>query len=124
MLRRPLLERDVSGAGNEGVGEAEGDRGEGSHGTGQDDHSIGGVAAAGNGSADVGVGELDYFLRRGAEELFEQIGAAGDAEFFGEDAERVFRGDKVDTGDAGVGFEGAECLAGEACAGSAGDGEG
>ena len=63
-------------------------------------------------------------LRRGAEEFLEQVGAAGDAEFFGQHAERVFRSDKVDAGDAGVGFKGAECLAGEDCAGSAGDGEG
>jgi hypothetical protein len=44
------------------------------------------MAAAGDGRADVGVGVLDYFLRGGAEELFEQIGAAGDAEFFGQHA--------------------------------------
>ena len=82
------------------------------------------MAAAGDGSADVGVSVLDYFPGRRVDELFQQIRSAGDAEFLGQDAERVFRGDKVDTGDAEVGFEGAECLAGEACAGSAGDGEG
>ena len=44
---------------------------------------------------------LDGFRRSGVEELFEQVGTAGDAEFFGEDAERVFGGDEVDAGDAG-----------------------
>ena len=82
------------------------------------------MAAAGDGSADIGVGELDYFLRRGAEELFEQIGAAGDAEFFGENAEGVFGGDEVAAGYAVIGFEGAQGLAREDCAGGAGDGEG
>ena len=82
------------------------------------------MAAAGNGSADVGVGKLQSFGRRCTEELFEQIGAAGDAKFFGENAERVFRGDEVDPRDALVGFEGAQRLAGEDCAGSSGDGEG
>jgi hypothetical protein len=82
------------------------------------------MASAGDRSADVGVGELDSLLRCGAEEFFQQIRSARDAEFFRKDAERVFRGDKMDAGDAGVGLKGAECLAGEDCAGSAGDGEG
>jgi hypothetical protein len=82
------------------------------------------MAAAGDGRADVGVGELRGFGGRGAEELLEQVGSAGDTEFLGKDAERVFGSNKVDAGDAVVGFEGAECFAGEDCAGSAGDGEG
>ena len=82
------------------------------------------MAAAGNGRADVGVGVLDGLGGRCPEELFEEIGAAGDVEFFGEDAERILAGDEVDTGDAVVGFEGAEQFAAEDCAGGAGDGDG
>ena len=74
------------------------------------------MAAAGDGSADVGVGEL-YGLGGGCgEQFFDEIVAAGDAEFFGEDAEGVFRGDEMDARDAVVGFQRAECLAGEDCA--------
>jgi hypothetical protein len=119
-----LLERNVGGAGDERVRKTQRNRRQRAHGTRQDDHSIGGVAAAGDGSADVSVEKLHGFGRRGAEELLEQIGAAGDAELLGKDAERVFRGDKVDAGDSVVGFEGAKRLAGQDCAGCAGDGEG
>jgi hypothetical protein len=82
------------------------------------------MAAAGNGCADVGVGELNDFLRRCAEQFFQEIGAARNAEFLGENAERIFRSDKVNPGDTFVGVESAECLTGEDCAGCAGDGEG
>ena len=82
------------------------------------------MAAAGDGCADIGVGVLDYFLRRGAEELFQALRAATHPKFLCNHTQRVFRGDKMDPGDAGVGFEGAERLAGEDRAGSAGDGEG
>jgi hypothetical protein len=82
------------------------------------------MTAAGDGSADIGVGELNDFLRRCAEQFFQEIGAARNTEFLGEDAERVFGGDKMDAGDAGVGVESAECFAGQDGAGCAGDGEG
>ncbi len=82
------------------------------------------MAAAGDGSADVGVGELDYFVGFGGKQFLDKIIAAGDAEFLGENAERILRGDKVDARNAGVGFEGAECLASEDGAGRSGDGEG
>lgn len=106
--RAALFEGDIGGAGDERVGEAEGDGSERAHGAWEDDHAVGGVAAAGNGRADIGVGVLDGFGWRCPEELFEEIGAAGDAELFGEDAEGVFAGDEVDAGDAVVGFECAE----------------
>jgi len=82
------------------------------------------VAAGGDGGTDVGVGVLHDFFRFCAEEFIDEICAAGDAELFGEDAERVFAGDKMDARDALVGFEGTERFAGEDCAGGAGDGEG
>jgi hypothetical protein len=82
------------------------------------------MAAAGDGRADIGVGVLHGLGRRGAEKFFEEIVAAGDAEFFGENAEGVFGGDEVDAGYAVIGFEGAQGLAREDCAGGAGDGEG
>ena len=61
---------------------------------------------------------------RRAQQLFEQVGAAGDAEFLGQDAQRIFRGDKMNAGDALIGFKRAKCFAGKDCAGCAGDGEG
>jgi hypothetical protein len=82
------------------------------------------VAAGGDGRADVGVRELRGFRGRGAEKLFDEIVAAAQAEFFGEDAQRIFRDDEVDAGDAVVGFEGAEYLLRKNCARGAGDGEG
>jgi hypothetical protein len=82
------------------------------------------VAAAGDGGAYVGVCMLNDFCRLCAEEFFEEIGAAGDAELFSEDAKRVFAGDEVDVGDAGIGLESAEGFAREDRAGCAGDGEG
>jgi len=69
------------------------------------------MAPAGNRRADVCVGELNAFRWRVTEEFFQQAGAAGETEFLGEDAERVFRSDEVDAGDAGIGFERAEKLA-------------
>jgi hypothetical protein len=67
---------------------------------------------------------LNGLLRSGANELFQQICPAGDAEFFGHHAERIFRRDKVDAGNALVGFKCTKRLAGKDCAGCAGDGEG
>ena len=103
-----LFECDVSGAGNEWISEAEGDGGECTHGAWEDDHAAGRMAAAGDGRADVGVGVLDGFDWLCAEKFFQEVDTTGDVEFFGEDAEGVFACDEVDTGDSGVGLEGAE----------------
>ena len=56
--RAALLEGDVGGAVDEGLGEAMGDGGEGSHGAGEDEHGVGGVGARGDVGADVFVGVL------------------------------------------------------------------
>ena len=69
------------------------------------------MAAACNGRADIGVGMLNGFLRGGAEQLFQQICTAGNVEFFGEDAQRVLRRDKMHAGDARVGFQCAQQFA-------------
>ena len=106
--RSAFFESDIGGAGDERVGEAEGDSSECAHGAWEDNHAVGRMAAAGDGRADIGVGVLDGFRRNGTEEFFKEIGAAADAEFFGKDAEGVFAGDEVDAGDAVVGFERAE----------------
>jgi hypothetical protein len=66
---------------------------------------------------------LSGFCRCGAEKFFEKIGAAGEVEFFSNDAEGVFAGDEMDPVDPRVGFEGAEEFAAKDCAGGAGDGE-
>ena len=57
-----FLEADVGGALDEVLREAVSDAGEGSHGAGKDDHAVGGVGAAGDGGADVFVGELLNFF--------------------------------------------------------------
>ena len=119
-----FLEADVGGSLDEVGGEAVGDGGEGAHGAGQDDHSGGGVAAAGDVGADVGLEVLMDFFGGGAEEFFYEVVAAAEMEFFGEDAERVFRDDEVDFFHADVGDEGAEHLGGVDGAAGAGDGQG
>ncbi len=71
-----LFEADVGGALDEVRGEAVGDGGERAHGAGKDDHGVGGIAAAGDVGADVGVGVV-LELRAGcAEEFFGEIVAA------------------------------------------------
>jgi len=120
----PLFEGDVGGAGDKRVGESVGDGRKRSHGTRENDGTRGRVTAAGDARAHIGIGELGGFLRRRVEQLFEQAGATGEAKFFSHDAERIFRGDEVDLGDAVVCFEGAEQLSAEDCAGCAGDGYG
>ena len=82
------------------------------------------MAAAGNGSADVGVCVLGDFLRLRSQELLQQVRPSRDSQFLGQHAQRILRGDKVDGGDARIGFEGAECLASENGAGCPGNGNG
>ncbi len=65
-----FFEADVGGAVDEILREAVGDGGESSHGAGKDDHGFGGVAAAGDVGADVGVGMLLDFWGWCAEEFF------------------------------------------------------
>jgi hypothetical protein len=48
------------------------------------------MAAAGDGSAYIGVGVLRGLCRGFVEQLFDQIRAAGEVEFFGKDSEGVF----------------------------------
>ncbi len=79
--RAALLERDIGCSRNERVGEAVGDGCECAHGAGKNDHSAGGVAAAGDTCADVFVAELDGFFRRVAEEFFEALRAATQLQF-------------------------------------------
>lgn len=82
------------------------------------------MTAAGNRRADVGIGVLDDLFGRRAEQLFEQIRPAGDAEFLRKHAQRTLRCDKMDALDALVGFERAEQFAPEDDAGGSGDGDG
>src|SRR5207247_1792675 len=91
-----LLEADVGGSLDEVGGEAVGDGGEGSHGAREDDHGVGGVAAAGDVGSDVGVGMLLDLWGGAAEEFFGEVIAAAQMELLGEDAEGVLRGDEVD----------------------------
>ena len=119
-----FFEADVGSAVDEVVGEAVGDVCESAHGTGEDDHGGGGVAAAGDVGSDVGFGVVVEFGGGGAEEFFGEIGAAAEVELFGEDSEGVFGSDEVDFGDAWVGSEGAEGFGGVDTATGSGYGEG
>lgn len=103
--RAALFEAYVGGTLDEVLGESVGDAGEGAHAAGQDDHSAGGIAAAGDGCADVVFCVLGDFRGGVAEEFFGEVVAAAEAQFFCEDAEGAFCGDEVDAGDAGVGIE-------------------
>ena len=118
-----LFEADIGGALDEVLGEAMGNAGEGAHGARENDHAVAGVRAAGDGSADVFVGELGDLGGALAEQLFHKGVAAVDGGLFRQDAEGAGRDDEVDVGDAGVGVEGAEHFAGEEDAAGPGDGE-
>ena len=71
-----FFEADVGGALDEIGGEAVGDGGEGAHGAGQDDHRVGGVAAAGDVGSDVCFGVGLEFGAGSAEEFFCEVVAA------------------------------------------------
>lgn len=122
--RPPLFEADIGGSLNEIRCESVGDGGEGSHGAGKDDHRAGGVASAGDAGADVGVAMLPKFAAGCAEEFFCEAIAPAEAGLFRKDAERIFRRDKVDAGDAVICGEGAKHLGGVDAATGSGDGEG
>src|SRR6266436_9168439 len=104
--------------------ETVGDACQGSHGAGEDDHGVGGVAAAGDVGAYVGFGVLPDLGGWGAEEFFCEVVAAAEMELFGEDAEGVFADDEIDFGDAIVLHGGPEELGGVDAAASSGYGEG
>jgi len=122
--RAALLEAYIGGAVDEIGCQTIRDGGEGSHGAGKNDHGLGGVASTGYAGSDVGV---DVPVKLGAwesEEFFGEIVAAGEGKLFGEDAQRAFGCDEVNTGDAVVGGEGAQHLRGIDAAAGSGDGEG
>ena len=117
-----LFEADVGCPVNEVLCEAVGDGREGTHGAGKDDHGVGGVAAAGDIGADVGFGVMLELGAGGAEELFGEVVAAAQVQFFGEDAEGAVGGYEVDLGYALVVGEGAKDLGGVDAAAGSGDG--
>ncbi len=121
--RAAFLEADVGGSLDEVLREAVSDAGEGSHGTGKDDHAVGGIGAAGDGCADVFVGELPDFCRGAAEELFNERVAAVDGGLLCKHAESAGGDDEIDVGDTVVGFKGEEHFAGEECPAGSGDGK-
>ena len=121
---RPLFfEADVGGALDEVGGEAVGDGGEGAHGTGKDDHGGGGVAAAGDVGADVGVGVLLEPRAGGTDKLFCEVVTAAQIEFFGEYPECAFGGYEVDFFYSCILCEGAEDFGGVDGATSSGYGQ-
>ena len=124
--RAALLEANVGGAREEVVARAIGDGRERAGGARNYGHRVNGVAAGGDGCADVAIGdEFDLFARRSGDLCGELLGVLrGDAEFLSDEALARFGDDEVDAGDAGVGFEQLESAAGEDCAGGSGDTDG
>ena len=120
--RAAFLERDVRGPLDQVGGEAVGDTGERPHAAGDDDHPGGGIAAAGHRRSNVVFRMLDDLIGCAAEQLFRQLVASGDAQFLGQDAQRVVGRDEVDAAHARVGIEQLE--QGAAKDGPAGSGEG
>ncbi len=72
-----------------------------------------GMAAAGDGGADVGIGELEGLCRGCTEQLFEQIRTAGEIQLFSHHAERVFGCDEVNAANPIIGLQGAQQFAAE-----------
>ena len=126
MRRRRLLEANVGGALDEVGCHAIGNAGQRAHGAGQDNHSVGGSAAAGDAGPDVCLRVLDNLGVRavvGAEEFLCECVASAELHLFGEDAQRCLAGDEVYIGDARVGVEGAQHLGGKYGTAGPGDGE-
>ena len=94
--RALLFEANVGGTLDEMAGVAVGDAGQGSDAARQDDHSVGGIGAAGDVGSDVGIGLLVDFAGSVAEHALDEFVAAGEGEFFGQDAQGAVRGDEVD----------------------------
>jgi hypothetical protein len=119
-----FFEADVGSAVDQVLRETVGDSGEGAHGAGEDDHGVGGVAAAGDVGAYVGLGVLFYFWGGGSEEFFYEVVAAAEVELLCEDAEGIFADHEVDFGDAIFLRGSAEELGGVDAAAGSGNGEG
>ena len=123
-----LLQTNIGSTFNEVGGHAVGDAGEGSHGAGEYDHRVNQIAATGDGCANIfrrvllEFGEGRGVIR--AKKFFDEVRAATEVEFFGKDAECIFRGDKVNAGYAGIGGQSAEHLASVNCPTGTGYGEG
>jgi hypothetical protein len=121
-----FLEANIGGAGKEVVAQAAGDGGESADRAGNDDHGVHGIAAGGDGRADVFIGE-EFDLGAGlAEQKLRQLFCVrgDDAEFVGAEAESGVCDDEMDAGDARVGFEEAENGLREYGAGVSGDTDG
>lgn len=121
--RAALLERDVGGALDEVGGDAVRDAGERAHGAGKNDHRGDRAGATGDGCADIFMRELLNFFRGVAEQFFGEIVFCYQAVFFREDTQSRGRGDEIDVGDAWIGVQSLEHVAGKDDAAGAGDGE-
>ena len=122
---RPLLlERNIGGALDELGGNAVGDACQGAHAARDHDHSVGGVRAAGNVGANIGVGLKFDLGGFGTEDLFDQIVAAADFELLGHNTQGAVGCDEVDVTDPVIALGGEQKFAEEHCAAGAGGGHG
>jgi len=117
-----FFEHNVSGTGDEVVAQTVGDSAERAHRAGNHEHGINGVAAGGDGSANVSVGKHFNFRGRATEKAArELLGIArSDVQLFGEEALTRFGDDKMYAAYASVSFKQIKRLLREeraACAG-------
>ena len=115
---RPLLlEADIGSPLDQLRGDSVGDAGQSAHAAGDEHHSVGGIRTAGDICADIRVGLLMNFARRlfgtAAKDLFDEIAAAAQSEFFGHDAQRTVRGDEIHRLDPLVAVDGLQKMAKE-----------
>lgn len=94
-----LLEADISGALDERGGNAVCDPGQGAHATGNDDHGFGGIGAAGDVSADIGIRLLVNFagwlFESRRQNLRDEVAAAGKAKLLSHDAQGTVGSNEV-----------------------------
>ena len=96
--RALLLEADVSRALNQVRGDAIGNAGQGADAAGDHDHAVTRIRATGDIGADISVCLLLDLAGLVPEQLLDEVIAAGDAEFFGHDAQGAVGSDEVHNG--------------------------
>jgi hypothetical protein len=122
--RALLLEGDVGGALDEMGSCAIGDPGQGAHAARDHDHGVGGIRAAGHVGADIGVGLLVNLVRGLPQHLRDQVAAAFELKFLGEDTQGAVGSDEVDRLHALVALDGQQKLPQEDGTAGAGSSDG
>ena len=125
--RTLFFEANVGGTLDQVRGDAIGNAGERADATGEHDHRVGGIRAAGDVGTDICVGLLMNLARQrrfASENLADEVVAAFEAKFFGHDAQRAVGCDEVDGLNAVVAINGEQEMAQEDCTACAGGDDG